>query len=116
MELNLLRQLLSGIRSTAFVSIIANEATNVNNKEQMALYIRWVDEELSVHEYLVELIRLPKTDKNKNLLIRLCLPINHCRGLAHDKASNMSGYLRGVQLIFKMAVISCLCELLSTLH
>ena len=102
MGLNLLRQLLSDIRSAAFVSIIATEATNVSNKEQMALYIRWVDEELSVYEDLVKLVHLPKTDANtltttlKNALIRLCLPINHCRGLAYDRASTMCGYLRGV--------------------
>ena len=88
MGLSLLRKLLSDIRCAEFFSLIADEATDVSNKEQMTVCIRWVDEDFSIHEDAVELIHLPKTDANtltcslKDSLIRLCLPISQCRGQA----------------------------------
>ena len=102
MGLSLLRKLLSDIRSAEFFSVIADEATDISNKEQMTVCIRWVDEDFLIHEDPVELIHLPKTDSNtltsalKDSLIRLCLPISQCRGQAYDGASSMSGHLNGV--------------------
>ena len=83
-------------------SITADEATDVSNKEQLTLCVRWVDKELVIHEDPLELIHVPKTDSNtltsvlKDCLIRFCLPISQCRGRAYDGASNMSGHLNGV--------------------
>ena len=102
MGLSLLRKLLSDIRSAEFFSVIADEATDISNKEQMTVCIRWVNEDFLIHEDPEELIHLPKTDSNtlasalKNSLIRLCLPISQCRGQAYDGVSSMSGHLNGV--------------------
>ena len=94
MGLSLLKKLLivtSKVQN--FFSIIAEEATDISNKEQMMVCIGWADEDFSVHENLVELIHVPKTDSNmltyalKNSLIRICLPISQCHGQAYDKAS-----------------------------
>ena len=102
MGLTILRGLLSDIKEAHWFSIIADEATDVSNKEQLTLCVRWVDKELVIHEDPLELIHVPKTDSNtltsvlKDCLIRFCLPISQCRGQAYDGASNMSGHLNGV--------------------
>ena len=49
----------------SFFSIIADEATDVSNKEQMMVYIRWVDEDFSVHE-----------DSTSQKLTQTCLPVH----------------------------------------
>ena len=67
MGLSLLRKLLSDIRSAEFFSVIADEATDISNKEQMTVCIRWVDEDFLIHEDPVELVHLPKTDSNTPL-------------------------------------------------
>ena len=85
-----------------YFSVIADEVTDVSNKEQMTICIRLVDDDFSVHEDLVEFICFPKTDSNtltctlKYFLIRHCLSTSQCHGQAYDGASNMSGHLRGV--------------------
>lgn len=81
MGLELLRNLLSDIRSAEYFLILDDEATDVSCKKQMSVCIRWVDEEFVIHEDPVELIHLPKTDANtltsalKDSLLRLCLPL-----------------------------------------
>ena len=44
--------------------MIADEATDVGNKEQLCMCIRWVGDDFSVNEDFLELIQLPKTDAN----------------------------------------------------
>ena len=98
MGVSLLRGLLVDINRAQWFSLIANEATDVSNKEQLTVCIRWVDEDFNIHKDPVELIHVPKTDSAtltsalKDCLIRLCLPISQCRGQAYDGASNMSGH------------------------
>ena len=97
-----LRQLLSEIREALIFSIIADEATDISQKEQLCIAIRWVDNHFQIHEAPIELIQVPKTDAEtlatliKDSLTRLALPIAQCRGQAYDGASNMSGHIRGV--------------------
>ena len=73
----MLRKLLGEIRSTPWFSVIADEATDVANKEQLVICIRWVDHNFKIHEDPVELINVPKTDAAtltsaiKDSLIRL---------------------------------------------
>ena len=102
MGLTVLRNLLADIREAEWFSVIVDEATDVSNKEQLVLCIRWVDKELNIHEDPVELVHVSKTDANtlaavlKDSLVRFSLPISQCRGQAYDGASNMSGHLNGV--------------------
>ncbi len=102
MALSALRALLVDISRAQWFSLIADEVTDVGNKEQFTVCIRWVDDEFIIHEDPVELIHVPKTDSAtltsalKDCLIRLCLPITQCRGQAYDGASNMSGHLNGI--------------------
>ena len=55
----LLRTLLSEVREVALFSLIADEATDISNNEQLCVSVRWVD---TIHESPVELINVPKTD------------------------------------------------------
>ena len=75
---------------------------DINNKEQMTVCIRWVDEDFSVHEDPVELIHLPKNwlkhaypciegFLDKTLSSNFTVPWQ-----VYDGASNMSDHLNGV--------------------
>ena len=97
-----LRGLLNEIRCTQWFTLIADEATDISNKEQMCVVIRWVDDMYEINEDPIGLIQLPKTDANtltsalKDVLVRCILPLSQCRGQAYDGASAMSGRIKGV--------------------
>ncbi len=44
-----------------FFSIKVNKATDTLNKEQVVLSLRWVDENLEVHEVFIGLNQVPNT-------------------------------------------------------
>ena len=99
---SVLTNIIADIRKVHWFSIIADEATDVSNKEQLTVCIRWVDDDFCIYEDPIELIQLPKTDAEtitrelKSCLGKHVLPIAQCRGQAYDGASNMSGHLNGV--------------------
>ena len=105
MGLSVLRSVLKRMKECsgpAWFSIIADEATDINQAEQLNLSIRWVDDEYQAHEDLVGLFRVPDTKAEtlfkviKDLLIWCDLPLALCRGQAYDGASNMQGRRTGV--------------------
>ena len=57
-----LRALLSEIKLASCFAIIADEASDVPNYEQMCVAIRWVDEEYEMCEEPIGLIQVPCTD------------------------------------------------------
>ena len=99
---NVLHGLLSEIRCAPWFSVIADEASDVNYKEQKCVVIRWVEEVCDIYEDPIGLMQVPKTDADtltvalKDVLVRCILPLSQCRGQAHNGASNMSGHLCGV--------------------
>ena len=84
-------------------SLIADEATNITQNEQLCISVRWVDHELNIHEDSLGLIPLPDTKAQtilkqiNDVLIRCSLSISNCRGQAYDGTSNMSGIHNGVK-------------------
>ena len=50
------------IREAGMFSLIADEATDISQKEQLCVTIRWLDSHFEIHETPVELIQVPKTD------------------------------------------------------
>ena len=105
MGLTELRSLLKRMKECsgpAWFSIIADEATDINQAEQLNLSIRWVDDEYEAHEDPIGLFRVPDTKAEtlfkviKDLLIRCDLPLALCRGQAYDGASNTQGRRTGV--------------------
>lgn len=63
---------------------------------------RWVDENLDPHEDFMGLYSVPRTDAKtlvtfiKDVLVRLDLRIEDCRGQCYDGAAVMSGARGGV--------------------
>jgi hypothetical protein len=89
MGLTVLRSLLKQIKKCsgpAWFSIIADEATDINQAEQLNLSIRWVDDDYHAHEDPIGLFKVPDTKAEtlfkviKDLLIRCDLPLALCRG------------------------------------
>ena len=74
MSNQLLRTLLSEIREAGMFSLIADEATDINNTEQLCISVRWVDTAFKIHESPVELSNVPKTDAATiTIIIKDCL-------------------------------------------
>lgn len=48
--MGLLRDVISSIQATPFITLMADETTDCTNKEQVVIVLRWVDEDLVVHE------------------------------------------------------------------
>ena len=97
-----LQEKLKTIRERRFFSIIADEGTDVSNKEQLSFCLRSVDENLNAYEDFIGFHQLEniKSDAivhvNKDILIRMNLSLNDCRGQTYDGASNMMGKKSGV--------------------
>ena len=97
-----LRKLLLKIHEAKYYAILADEARDISNMEQLTMCIRWVDKRYEVHEDCIGLIQVPNitsailTAAIKDTLIRCNLPLTLCRGQGYDGAANMSGHIRGV--------------------
>lgn len=104
---SVLRTILAKINAAFWFSVIADEAADISNEEQMSVSIRWVDHDYSIHEAPIGLVQLPDAKAAtifsllKDVLLRCSLPITKCRGQAFDGASNMSGIRNGVQALVK---------------
>lgn len=107
--LTLLRTLLqkaASVTGPMWYSIIADEATDVINTEQLNLSIRWVGDNYEIHKDPLGLYRVPDTKAEtlfiiiKDLLLRCNLPLALCRGQEYDGAANMPGRRSGVATRF----------------
>ena len=81
---------------------MADECTDVANKEQFTICIRWVDDSLTDHEDVIGLYNVGTIDANclaatiRDVLLRMSLKMTLCRGQCYDGASNMTGSKHGV--------------------
>lgn len=97
-----LRSLLLNIQNQKFFSLMADETRDVSNREQLVVCLRWVGEDYEVHEDMVGLTQLANTTANviyenlKLCLLQFGIPLENCRGQAHDGASSFQGHVRGV--------------------
>ena len=95
------RDLVSEIRGGLF-SIICDEYTDISNKEQLIIRIRWVDKELEAHEDFLGVYNVPNIGAEtivsaiKDVLLKPQLSLVHCKGRCYDGASNMMGHKTGV--------------------
>ncbi len=102
MALQILREVGQNIRDSHCYSIMADECTDVANKEQFTICIRWVDDDLQDHEDFIGLYEVETIDANclvhaiKDTLLRMSLDVAKCRGQCYDGASNMRGTKSGV--------------------
>ena len=101
---SILRTLFKNIKESvpAWFAVVADEATDVANREQFNLSIRWVSSKYVVSEDPVGLFCLPDTRSDtitmvlKDRLIRCDLPLSLCRSQAYYGAANMQGVRKGV--------------------
>ena len=103
MALNVLRTIATRIHNSSFFTIMADETTDVSNREQVTIILRWVDDsDFSVNEEFVGLYAVPSIDSDtlvsiiKDTLLRFNLPLSKARGQCYDAAANMSGIRNGV--------------------
>ena len=81
---------------------MADECTDVSNKEQFVICIRWVDDSLTAHEDVICLYNVGTIDANslfsttEDELLRMNLSLAQCRGQCYDGASNMVVCRNGV--------------------
>ncbi len=84
MTQSVLRTILAEINATLWFSIIADEAVDISNEEQMSVSIRWVDHDYSIREALIGLVQLPDTKAATIFCLLKSIPISKCRGQAFE--------------------------------
>lgn len=91
-------------RATGKYAILADETRDASGTEQLSVCIRWVDQNLLVHEDLLGMYSLKGLGQTaeivtkclKDVLIRSQLPLDDLHGQGYDGASTMSGAVSGV--------------------
>ena len=102
MALHILRQVSKDIRDSSCYTIMADKCTDVVNKEQFTICIRWVGQDLQDHKDFIGLYEVSSinadclTEAIKDTLLQIGVKISDCRGQCYDGASNMSGIKNGV--------------------
>ena len=90
---HVIRDLVLEIRG-GFFSIICDEYTDLSNKEQLTICIRWVDKELEAHEDFLGFYNVPEIGAKtivsaiKAVLLKLQLSLVNCRGQCYDGTSS----------------------------
>ena len=102
MAVNVLREIVAFVKDTKYFSIMADEVTDVSNKEQVVVCLRSVDNNLEPQENFVGIHCVDSIGSDtlvatlKDTLIRMNVPISNCRGQCYDGAANMCGIRKGV--------------------
>ena len=102
MALSVLRDIATNLHNGVHYTLMADEVTDSSNREQFVICIRWVDSGLIADEDLLGLYQVPDISSAtlvqclRDVLTRMSLSINNCRGQCYDGANNMSGIRSGV--------------------
>jgi hypothetical protein len=102
MGISILRDITSQLQCTPFLTIMADETTDASNREQVTVFLRWVADDLQVHEDFLGLYHVDSIDAATltsvitDLFLRLNLSVGKLRGQCYDGASAMSGTRSGV--------------------
>ena len=96
-----IRNLVADIRG-GFFALIVDEYTDISEKEQLTICIRWIDKHLEVSEDFLGFFNMPDTGAEtivsliKDVLLKLQSSLAYCRGQCYDGGSNMLGHKTGV--------------------
>ena len=102
MSKQLLRKKLDDINRSRMFSLMCDEYTDVSNKQQLSMCVRWIDDSLNPHENFLGFYELPNIVSDTivsaikdslTLFIRL---LSDLRGQTYDSASNVLGKRSGV--------------------
>ncbi len=97
-----LRDLASKIQNSKFICIMIDETSDINNKEQVTIVIRSMNDELEVSEDILGLYIVSSIDASSlfsvvsDVLTRLNLSWSRLRGQCYDGCSTMSGHRNGL--------------------
>ena len=87
---------------------MCDEYTDVSNKQQLSICVRWVDENLNPHEDFLGFYEVPNIKSEtvvsaiKDAFVRFNLPLSDLRGKTYDGASNMLGKKKGAAAQIKL--------------
>ena len=90
------------LHSAKYYTIMADETTDADNKEQLDVVFCYIHDELQAYEEFVGLYQLDKTDAKsivatlKDVMVGMNLDIHHLRRQCYDGVSTMSGVRTGV--------------------
>ena len=107
MALKILREIATNLQDSDFFTMMCDEATDVKNVSQLIVCLRWVDENLNAPDEFIGLKDMPSTDadsivtEHKDVLLRMRLKLEKCRGQCYDWSSTMSGAKSGVAVQIK---------------
>ena len=96
-----LRNISETIQKACYFSIMADEVTDLSNKEQVVMCFRRTDEQFGAHEdfvglYQVDLIVSSNIVKVlKDTFVRLNLSMSKCQGQCYDGLAKMAGIQNG---------------------
>lgn len=96
------RKVAEDIRQAGYFCIIADGTTDITQREQLSVIIRFVTAEYEVEESFLGLINLDSSTGEaianaiKDVLLRLNVDILNCRSQVYDGAANMRGKRSGV--------------------
>lgn len=98
----IVKDIATSIKSAGFFAILSDECTDISNKEQLTVCLRWIDKALEPHEDFVGFYHIPNINADtivgaiKDTLTRLDLSLNNCRGQCYDAGGPMAGWKNGV--------------------
>ena len=86
-----------------FYSVLADEATECGNKEQMAIILLYIDSQKQINECFIKFVScedgvtgLALAKNIEYTLEEVGIPLANCRGQGYDGASAMSSMRKGV--------------------
>ena len=103
LAMSVTRKVVGEVKSAKYFALILDETTDMTQREQMAICLRYVNDDLDVREVCIGLYEAESTTSEalfnivKDALTRAQLPMNSLRGQCYDGAANMSGEFTGVQ-------------------
>jgi len=99
---NIIRDISDKIRQAKYFSLMADEVTDVCNREQVVACICRVDGELQPHEDFLGLYKVDDIKADtivvilQDILTCMNLALNNCQGQCYNGANNMAGSRSGV--------------------
>ena len=108
----------------SFYATICDEYTDISDKEQLTLCLRWVDKLFNINKDFLGFYQLENIKSDtivsaiRDVLLRTQISLDNCRGQCYDGASNMLGKKSGVAKQFldiqlKAFATHCHCHSLS---
>ena len=95
MDLQILRYITINLQCSPFLTTMADETTEKSNQEQFMLFLRWVRDNLQVHEEFLRLYHVDHIDAAsvtsviQNLFVRLNVSFEMIRSQCYDGASSI---------------------------